>query len=183
MTDTITKKTMEGLTTTLLSETEDERLIKYALDIARNPDPGSEIEKNTKSIRNLPDEAYLKILLDQNFDSLIYHNDIILGRVSFQEHKNELTESYNWHVFDVYIEKDHRNNGHGTELVKKLIISSQENEIQALKIGKPKPKNKMTDGEKALKHIIYKLKQEEDNLSIIVCPDLNTIYNRYSKTL
>lgn len=181
MTDTIT----HDLRTDFLSESLDNLdFVKYSAFKARNPDKNSEFRSKTEYFSTLSDEGLIQALFSQNYNVLIYHNDIILGHVGYQSHAiprspssfGDMMDAYNWGVFSVFIEEEHRNKGHGTNLVKELITQARSKKARVLKIGRPKPEDKMTDGEKALKTILHKIRQEEKDLDVIVYPEQNIIY-------
>lgn len=76
---------------------------RYALDWARNPDPGSDFGRLTQEIRRLGNDELIGALRSQRYDMFLgYAYPNIYGHFALQEHDDGL------HVFSVFTNKEHR---------------------------------------------------------------------------
>lgn len=83
-------------------------LKRYALDIARNPDPGSEFDRSTMAIREIPDDRLLSLMLGNGYDMMMGYHDSgdgeydVCGHYAFQMHDGSDGEhEAGCHVFAV----------------------------------------------------------------------------------
>lgn len=113
----------------------------------RNPDPGSNFERNTRLLRRLPAWAIMLLLRLFQYNGIIFlHQDAekILGHVFFQKRHASSGEP-ELHLFSLFVNEAKRGQGYGPELLKEFLTYAWENGHLKVRVG--------TDRNEAIKNV------------------------------
>lgn len=124
-----------------------EMLLGHVVRCARNPDPNSTFDTNTRDIRALPDTELVQALLKRGYDGLIkVEGGLIIGHIFWQ--KDLLAAG--WKVFSLYTVESKRGQGHAANMVVNFIaLAWQDPGVTAVQIG--------DKGNSTVQHIYQKI--------------------------